>query len=65
MEVEGQTENASARVPDTGAWQAWTTVTMGTVRLEAGAQVLRLVLAADSDAGPVGNVAKLTFTAVP
>ena len=65
VEVEGQTENASARVPDTGAWQAWTTVTMGTVRLEAGAQVLRLVLAADSDAGPVGNVAKLTFTAVP
>jgi len=38
-------------VPDTGAWQAWTTVTMGTVRLEAGAQLLRLVLAADSDAG--------------
>lgn len=64
LEADGK-QAVRAQIPDTGAWQSWTTVPMGTVRLQAGAQVLRLVMAQASDAGAVGNVAKLTFTAVP
>lgn len=62
LEVGGQAAAVSAQIPDTGDWQTWTTVPMGNVRLEAGAQVVKLVLAEASDAGFVGNVAKLTFS---
>ena len=62
LEQDGQALGEPATVPDTGAWQAWQTVSLGTVELSAGLQELRLVMAEGGPGGAVGNVAKLTFT---
>lgn len=59
----GQAE-ASATVPDTGGWNTWRTVDLGTMDLTAGVQIVRLTMASASASGEVGSVAKLTFTRV-
>jgi hypothetical protein len=43
-------------VPDTGDWQAWTTLRRTAVALQAGAQVLRVVMDSSGPNGALGNI---------
>jgi hypothetical protein len=42
-------------VPNTGGWQAWTTVTKTGISLTAGTHVVKVVMDANSSSGSVGN----------
>lgn len=66
LEADGKTIGEPARIPDTGGWQNWQTVSLGSVELKKGVQTLRLVMAEEGTGpnGGVANVAKITFTAV-
>lgn len=48
-------------VPDTGGWQAWRRLSMGTVSLPRGRQTLRLVMSSPVDDRPVGNILQIHF----
>jgi hypothetical protein len=50
-------------IPDTGGWQAWTTITRQGVNLNAGQQVLRLVIDSAGPAGVIGNINHLRVVA--
>jgi hypothetical protein len=50
-------------IPNTGAWQAWQTVTKAAVTLAAGVQRLRVVIDAAGPTGVVGNINYLRLTA--
>jgi Carbohydrate binding module (family 6). len=52
-------------VPDTGGWQAWTTITRPNVALTAGAQVWRLVMDTNGATAAVGNFNWMSVTAQP
>ena len=54
LEVNGVDKTGPLTIPNTGAWQAWTTVTKTGVTLAAGQQVWRLVI--DSRGTVVGNI---------
>jgi phosphatidylserine/phosphatidylglycerophosphate/cardiolipin synthase-like enzyme len=56
VEVNGTDKTGPLNIPDTGGWQAWTTVTATGIALTAGTQVLRLVIDAVGPGGGVGNV---------
>jgi hypothetical protein len=55
LEVDGSDVTGPLTVPNTGGWQAWTTVTKTGVALEAGLRVLRLVLDTNGTTGMTGN----------
>ncbi len=42
LEFGGVDKTGSQPVPSTGGWQAWTTLSLGPIALEAGTQVMRL-----------------------
>ena len=55
IEVNGGDVTGPLRVPSTGGWDAWTTVTASGVWLNAGSQTWRLVLDSNGDMGVTGN----------
>jgi hypothetical protein len=55
VEFDGIDKTGPMTIPDTGGWQAWTTIS-APVTLAAGPQRMRLVVDAASSAGVVGNV---------
>lgn len=64
MSLTAGKAEVSGSVPDTGGWNTWKSVDLGTVDLTAGVQVVRLTMASAGPSGEVGSVAKLTFTRV-
>ena len=61
LEMNGTNVSGALRVPDTGGWLAWQTVS-APVTLTAGTQVARLVMDTNG-VNAVGNFKTLTFTA--
>jgi hypothetical protein len=55
VEANGVDVSGPMTVPATGGWQAWTTVTRTGVMLNAGTQVLRVVMDSAPSGGAVGN----------
>ena len=55
IESQGVDITGPLTVPDTGDWQAWTTLRRTAVSLQAGAQVLRVVMDGTGPSGAVGN----------
>jgi hypothetical protein len=55
IEVDGVNATGSMDVPNTGGWQAWTTVTRSGVSLTAGSHLVRVVMDTNSSSGSVGN----------
>jgi hypothetical protein len=55
LDVGGSDRTGQIRVPDTGGWQAWTTLPVGNVWLNAGVQVFRLVIDRAAASGAVGK----------
>jgi hypothetical protein len=55
VEVDGVDVSGPITVPDTGAWQAWRTITTSGISLNAGQRVLRVVFVSASSSGSVGN----------
>jgi phosphatidylserine/phosphatidylglycerophosphate/cardiolipin synthase-like enzyme len=56
IEVDGVDRTGPMTIPNTGAWQNWTTITRTGVALNAGQQVWRLVIDSMPPGGAVGNV---------
>ena len=56
VEMNGVDKTGPLPVPDTGGWQAWTTVTRTGVPLPIGTQTLRLVFDTTAPNGATGNV---------
>ena len=54
LEVNGVDHTGPLRVPSTGGWQSWTSVTKSGVSLSAGSQVWRLVFDS-ATSGVIGN----------
>jgi hypothetical protein len=61
LEMNGANVSGAIRIPDTGGWQNWQTVT-ATVQLNAGRQVARLVIDSNG-AGGGGNIDRVQFSA--
>lgn len=55
IQSNGVDQTGPVIIPDTGGWQAWTTIT-ATITLPAGPQVLRLVVDGVSASGVFGNI---------
>jgi hypothetical protein len=55
VEVDGVDRTGPIAVPDTGAWQAWQTVTTNGIPLAAGGRVIRVVFINGIATGGVGN----------
>lgn len=55
IEFNGVDRTGPIAVPNTGAWQNWTTVSRD-ISVEAGAQVVRLVLDSAGSSGSIGNI---------
>lgn len=60
LESAGRHLTESLRIPDTGGWQTWTTVT-AKVTLPAGRQTLKLVFDAPGAGDGCGNLNRLAF----
>ena len=56
LEVDGVDRTGPIAVPDTGGWQAWTTIRPAAVSLNAGRQTWRLVMDSNGVSGAVGNI---------
>ena len=56
MEVNGTNVTGPMSIPNTGAWQSWTTIRKTGVQLPAGVQVWRLVMDSEGPSGFVGNI---------
>ena len=63
VEANGADVTGPIGIPNTGAWQAWQTVTKAAVTLAAGVQRLRVVIDAAGPTGVVGNINYLRLTA--
>lgn len=55
IEVNGVNQTGTLTVPDTGGWQAWTTVSKSGIALAAGQQVIRVVMDTNGARGYVAN----------
>jgi len=60
IEVNGVDKTGPLTVPNTGGWQAWTTVRRTGVALSAGPQVWRLVMDTNGSTTAVGNFNYIT-----
>lgn len=56
IEVDGTDVTGPLLIPNTGGWQAWTSLTKGEISLAAGLHVIRVVLDAEAANGSVGNL---------
>ena len=63
VEIDGHNVTGNMLVPDTGGFQSWRTIQSRTFPLQAGPQVLRLVL--DSTGGGMGNFNWLEVAPAP
>ncbi len=61
VEANGVDRTGPLRVPDTGGWQAWTSLTYTGVPLAIGRQTLRLVFDSTGPSGATGNVNWIQF----
>ncbi len=61
IEANGVNLTGTLTVPNTGAWQTWTTVSSN-VSLGAGTQILRVVLDSNGPGGSVGNLNYFTIS---
>ncbi len=61
VETNGVDKTGPLHVPDTGGWQAWTTVTYTGVPLAIGTETLRLVFDTTGPSGATGNVNWIQF----
>jgi hypothetical protein len=55
VSVDGVNKTLAIRLPNTGGWQSWQTITRG-VKLSPGHQVMRIVFDADGTTTWVGNI---------
>jgi hypothetical protein len=55
VEVDGVDVTGLIDIPNTGAWQSWTTVSRPGISLSAGPHVVRVVLVNTGSSGGVGN----------
>jgi hypothetical protein len=62
LEVDGVNATGAIQVPNTGGWQAWTTVTVRQIALKGGVRRLRLVFDANGSTGGVANVNRFELT---
>ena len=62
LEVDGIDKTGPVAVPDTGAWQAYQTVTKPGIALTAGRHVLRLYMVSEGPGGFVGNINHFALT---
>jgi probable HAF family extracellular repeat protein len=60
VDVDGANATGSLTIPDTGGWQAWTTVST-TITLPAGIHILRVSFDAAGPNGIIGNLNYLRF----
>jgi Carbohydrate binding module (family 6)/PLD-like domain len=56
FEVNGVDKTGPISVPNTGGWQAWSTITKTNVSLSAGTQVWRVVFDSVGSTGAIGNL---------
>ncbi len=62
LEFDGQDKTGPIIIPDTGGWYTWQTIKKQGVELEAGRQVLRVVMDRDSESsGYVGHFDLIRF----
>jgi hypothetical protein len=64
LEANGADVTGTMSVPGTGGWQSWSTVTKTGVSLNAGIQVLKLVMDGAAGNGAVGNFNWIRVTKV-
>jgi hypothetical protein len=62
IEINGIDRTGPIAIPNTGGWQAWTTVTAPPVVLSAGTQVWTVVIDGDGPTGIVGNINFITVS---
>lgn len=62
VEMDGANITGSLTIPDTGAWQSWTTASQ-TVTLAAGAHMMRVVFDSIGASGAVGNLNWISVSA--
>ena len=55
LEVNGVDKTGALAIPNTGGWQAWTTVAKTGVSLSAGQQIWRVVMLTNATTGAVAN----------
>jgi hypothetical protein len=63
LEADGSDVSGPIRIPNTGGWQAWQTVTVPNVSLRKGTQTLRLIMDKEGSTGGVGNLNWVRFVA--
>lgn len=63
LELAGKDLTGPLKIPATGGWQVWTTVTSKPFRLRKGRQTLQLVFDAAGPSGSLGNLNRLEFRA--
>ncbi len=62
LEIDGKRIGDESTVPDTGGWTNWRTIDIGTATLSAGAHVLKLKMAKESEkTGSIGNMLSIQF----
>ncbi len=62
IEFDGVDKTGSMVVPNTGNWQGWQTISRTGVALNAGQQILRIMLDSDGFSGSVCNLNYITIT---
>jgi hypothetical protein len=60
IEVNGVDRTGPFVVPNTGGWQTWATLSKAGVSLNAGTQILRVVMDANGASGSIGNMNAMT-----
>ena len=61
VDVDGTNATGSLTIPDTGGWQAWTTVS-SSMTLPAGMHIVRVSFDAVGPSGVIGNLNYLRFS---
>ena len=62
VEVDGVNATGAVPVPNSGGWQAWSTVTVRQLPLQAGTRRLRLAFDANGSTGGVANVNRMELS---
>jgi len=56
IEVDGVNVTGAMTMPNTGAWQKWTTISKAGITVAAGSHAIKLVMDANGTTGSVGNI---------
>jgi hypothetical protein len=62
VEVDGVNVTGRLKVPNTGGWQTWTTITKTGINLTAGQHVMKVSFDTNAGSGAVTNLNWLSFT---